>query len=162
MCGSLPFQRVVWGAAWVQGHKKRRDIDSSFLVAPPRLEREFRLGNLVFIYSTSLYSANCELSRKIFDNNLTTFAKMRGRRSNTRTTHDAVKRHRCKGTNYFRPTKRSTKKHPMMTVAQIAMMPSQRRFFGVESSLISSVPVSSCLFVVVCSLAASRNCSSTI
>ena len=53
MCGSLPFQRVVWGAAWVQGHKKRRDIDSSFLVAPPRLEREFRLGNLVFIYSTS-------------------------------------------------------------------------------------------------------------
>ena len=110
----------------------------------------------------AIYSANCELSRKIFDNNLTTFAKMRGRRSNTRTTHDAVKRHRCKGTNYFRPTKRSTKKHPMMTVAQIAMMPSQRRFFGVESSLISSVPVSSCLFVVVCSLAASRNCSSTI
>lgn len=38
---------------------------------------------------------------KIFDNNLTTFAKMQGRRSNTRTTHDAVKRHRYKDINLF-------------------------------------------------------------
>lgn len=32
---------------------------------------------------------------------MTTFAKMRGRRSNTRTTHDAVKRHRYKDINLF-------------------------------------------------------------
>lgn len=49
----FPFPAGDLSCSRPGGTKKGKGRNLSLFVASPRLEREFRLGNLVFIYSTS-------------------------------------------------------------------------------------------------------------